>query len=121
MYLELDHDQHDHYIRVVLKADNKIDTSREIWARIFSLCQKTNMKSVLVISDSEPVEIVPAYQHADIVQQAGFTFDYRVAWIEKNAAAYDIDAFIENVLFNRGIIQAKLFRNEEDALGWLLQ
>jgi hypothetical protein len=63
---------------------------------------------------------MPAFDHAKLIRETGFTIQYRFAWVEKNPETLEIDKFIENVLANRGIIQAKLFEEESEAKEWLL-
>ena len=64
---------------------------------------------------------MPAFDHSSLLKEIGFTFQYRIAWIEKNPETIEIDKFIETVLYNRGIVQAKLFLDESEAKMWLLK
>ncbi len=108
------------FLRIQLKADSSFETSKRFWTELYDLCGKHDRTKILVISDSEPVKTLPAFDHAALLIETGFTIQHRVAWVETNPVGMEIDKFIENVLVNRGIIRAKLFSEESDAKKWLL-
>ncbi len=121
MSLEFNYKIQEKYIHVRLKADNNFETSKKLWNEIYDLCKKNNLNKILIISNSEPLNIMPAFEHHKLIKDIGFTFDYIVAWVEKNPNTIEVDKFIENVLVNRSIINAKLFSEESEAISWLLK
>ena len=110
----------DEFLYVHLKADNSYETSKRFWAELYDSCTKHNRKRILVVSESEPIGTMAGYDHHKLIKDTGFTFRYCVAWVEKNPEAFEITKFIEDVLANRIIIQAKLFLHESEARVWLL-
>ena len=111
----------DDFLHVHLKADNSYETSKRLWKELHDLCSEHDRTNILVTSDSEPLETMPAYDHHKLIKEAGFTHRYRVAWVEKNPATFEVDKFIENVLANRAVIEARLFSEESEAKMWLLK
>lgn len=121
MSYELNYTFENDYLSIKLKADNNFETSNALWRDLYELSIKYNCKNILVISNSEPLSTMSAYDHASMIKETGITYQYRIAWLEMNPEAREIDKFIENVLANRGIVQAKLFLDEPEAKKWLLR
>ena len=107
------------FIYVNVCAEDDYQTSMEFFTKLSAACEKYECKNVLVISDSTPLDTMDAYDHAQIISDAGLTLSHRIAWVELNPEAREIDRFIENVLTNRAIINIRLFDDESEAREWL--
>ena len=106
------------YVRVT--AEDDYETSVRFFTELAGTCEEYKCCKILVISNSTPLRTAAAYDHAEIVRGAGFTARHRLAWVEMNPKARDMDKFIEDVLANRGVIQARVFSDESEAKQWLL-
>ena len=109
------------YLRVRVTAQDNYETSLKFFKELAKACEAYKCRNILAISDSTPLETMEAYDHAEILREAGFTIKHRIAWVEKNAKAREMDKFIETVLVNRAVIQVKIFSDESEAKQWLLE
>lgn len=110
----------DNYVRVVSNGEKDLDFSKAVWTEVVRICNENNCYRVFGLANTTiPMEALDAYDHGRLFRDLGLDARFRIAWVEKNPEAVDIVAFIETVLFNRGL-PGKLFDNERDALEWLL-
>lgn len=109
------------YVCVQVNADDSYETSIRFFNELARACEKYECRKILVLSNSTPLGTMDAYDHGKIIREAGFTIKHRMAWIELNPKAKEMDEFIETVLTNRGVIRAKLFSEVSEAKLWLLR
>jgi hypothetical protein len=101
-------------------AEDSYETSLKFFGDLIGECRKCDCERILVVSDTTPLTTMAAYDHHEILSNVGFTFSHRIAWVEINPEAREMDKFIEDVLVNRCIIQVKIFSDESEAKQWLL-
>ena len=109
------------FLRVTVTAEDDYQTSLKFFTELAQACKEYHCLNILAISNSTPLETMDAFYHANILKEVGFTFKHRIAWVEMNPKAREMDKFIENVIVNRGVIQMKVFSNESEAKQWLLR
>ena len=108
------------FLRVRVTVEDDYQTSMEFFTKLAGPCAEYNCRNILVISDSIPLAMMDAYDHAKIIKEAGFTIKHCLAWVEMNPKAREMDKFIETVVVNRGLIQVWLFSDESEARTWFL-
>lgn len=108
------------HIQILSNGEKNYEFSRRLWTEAVVACEKNNCYDVLGISDTTvPLSASEGYEHADLFEQLGINTRYRIAWIEKNAEAYQSVYFVETVLFNRGF-PGRVFLDVAEAKEWLL-
>ena len=109
------------FLYVEVTGEDSYDSSLEFYTELSAACKKYDCQMILVKSNVTPLKTMDAYNQKDILIDSGFTYSHRIAWIELNPEAKKMDDFVENVLMNRRVIQAKVFSHESDAKQWLLR
>ena len=62
-----------------------------------------------------------AFNHLNILEEVGITFQYRIAWVDQGTPTAKGLEFVETVVVkNRGLVNGKLFADLEEARRWLL-
>lgn len=108
------------YIQIISNGEKNYEFSRRVWSGAVVACEKFDCYDVLGIADTTiPLTASEGYEHADLFEQLGIDSKYRIAWVEKNAEAYQAVYFVETVLFNRGF-PGRVFLDEAEAKEWLL-
>jgi hypothetical protein len=102
------------FLLVKVTAEDDYQTSLEFFTELKEACAEYKCHKILVISNSTPLDTLDAYNHAKIISEVGLTFSHRIAWMELNPEAREMDKFIENVLTNRAIIQIRLCSDEAE-------
>ncbi len=110
------------YVYAAMYGKNNYDLSLELWRRIMAECQKHNCFNILGENHTtEKLSTMDAYDHLKILQEVGLTLDYRVAWVDEETPTRKGLEFVETVVVkNRGMANARLFSNIEEAKLWLL-
>lgn len=108
------------FLFVQVTAEDDYQTSVEFFTKLAKACEEYECKNILVISNSTPLDTIDAFDHAKIISDVGLTLSHRIAWVELNPEAREMDKFIENVLANRALIQVRIFSDEAEARKWLL-
>lgn len=109
-----------HYIQIISNGEKNYEFSKRVWSGAVDACKKHHCYDVLGIADTTvPLTASDGYEHADLFEQLGIDNRYRIAWVEKNAEAYQAVYFVETVLFNRGF-PGRVFLDVSDAKKWLL-
>lgn len=107
------------YVRVASNGEKDLEFATNVWAGVVRTCEENNCYRVFGLANTTtPMEALDAYDHGRLFRDLRVDSKYRVAWVETNPEAVDITAFIETVLFNRGL-PGKLFQDEAEALAWL--
>ena len=109
------------FLRVNVTAEDDYETSLKFFTELAQACKEYKCLNILVISNSTPLKTMEAFDHAKILEEVGFTHKHRLAWVEMNPNAREMDKFIETVLVNRNVIQVQVFSNEAEAKQWLLR
>ena len=108
------------YIQIISNGEKNYEFSKRVWSGAMVACEKNNCYNILGIADTTvPLTALEGYEHADLFEQLGIDDKYRIAWVEKNAEAYQAVYFVETVLFNRGF-PGRVFLDVGDAEEWLL-
>ena len=108
------------YVRVLSNGEKDLEHATNVWTEVVRTCEANNCYRVFGLANTTiPMEALDAYDHGRLFRDLGVDSKYRIAWVETNPEAVDITAFIETVLFNRGL-PGKLFDDENEALAWLL-
>jgi len=107
------------YVRAVSNGEKDLEFSTRVWSEVVRVCELNNCYRVFGLGNTTtPMEALDAYDHGRLFRDLGLDSRYRIAWVETNPEAVDIIAFVETVLFNRGL-PGKLFDHESEALEWL--
>ena len=96
------------------------DSITEMWRAVAAAGDKYDCRDVLGLSTTErPVELAVAIDAEKIFMNAGISNDYRIAWVNPNAAASVMINLIEEVLKNRKLADGRGFADEQSARRWL--
>ena len=110
----------DDYIQIISNGEKNYEFSKQVWSGAVAACAKYNCYNILGVADTTvPLTTWEGYEHADLFEQLGIDNRYRIAWVEKNAEAYQAVYFVETVLFNRGF-PGRVFLDVSEAKEWLL-
>jgi len=120
MDYELSYTFKEKFLLIQVKGADNYEIAEIFFSKLFDLCNEYNCKKILVISNSKPLSTREAYSIKDLLKEIGYSFEYRMAWIENNPDTIKIDKFIETVFQNWFSINAKLFSEESEAKNWLL-
>jgi hypothetical protein len=108
------------HIQILSNGEKNYEFSKRVWSEAVVVCKKNNCYDILGIADTTvPLTASEGYEHADLFEQLGIDDRYRIAWVEKNAEAYQAVYFVETVLFNRGF-PGRVFLDVAEAKEWLL-
>lgn len=108
------------YVQIISNGEKNYEFSKRVWSGAVVACEKHDCYDILGIADTTvPLTAWEGYEHADLFEQLGIDTRYRIAWVEKNAEAYQAVYFVETVLFNRGF-PGRVFLDEAEAKEWLL-
>ena len=92
----------------------------EMWREVAAAGDKYDCRDVLGLSTTErPVGLAVAIDAEKIFRNAGISSDYRIAWVNPNAAASVMIKLIEEVLKNRSLADGRGFDDEQSARRWL--
>ncbi|HQI25307.1 MAG TPA: hypothetical protein PLV15_10715, partial [Smithella sp.] len=70
---------------------------------------------------TEELSTMDAFNHLNILEEVGITFQYRIAWVDQGTPTAKGLEFVETVVVkNRGLVNGKLFADLEEARRWLL-
>lgn len=119
--MSIDITKEDKYILARLTGENSYAIGLELWRGIIKACNDYQCFNILGISDTEPLSTMDAFDHEKIFRETGVTLKHRIAWVEKNPAAWEVMKFIENVLKNRSMVNGRLFTDVAEAKAWLLK
>lgn len=111
----------DGYVLIHVTGVDSYEASLDGFGKLAAFCREHRCFRVLGVSHLTALETMEAYDHVQIFRRVGITPAYRIAWIEMNERAREVDEFIETVLSNRGYHQMKMFREIEVARAWLLE
>ena len=108
------------YVRVISNGEKDLEFATKVWSEVVRACESNDCYHVFGLANTTmPMEALDAYDHGRLFRDLGLDSTYRMAWVETNPEAVDIVAFVETVLFNRGL-PGRLFDCESEALEWLL-
>jgi hypothetical protein len=109
------------HIKVIANGVKDYEFARRVYTGIHDACIENSCFKVLGIGKTTRSQsTLEAFDNARLWKDLGFTFQYRIAWVELNSAAMDTAQFIETVLINRGF-PVRLFNDIEDARQWLFK
>lgn len=109
------------YIEVHSDGEKNIDSARQLWEQVSTLADEVNCFKVLGVAFTDKNHsTIEGYKHAELFQDIGIDYKYKIAWVEKNPDVYNDVKFIETVLMNRGT-NIKLFPDQAEARSWLLK
>ena len=92
----------------------------QMWKDIVAACDQFGCKAILGISKVDrPLKLADAIDHQAIFLEAGVTIDHRIAWVQMNPDAVEMNRLAESVLLNRGLANGRLFTDEFEARRWL--
>ena len=110
----------DTHIEVRVSGIPDRDSLVSMWRDVVAACAENSCFDVLGLSTVErPTSLRDAISYAEILEEAGVTPNTRVAWLNRNPAAFVMVELIAEVLSNRRIAEACAFRDETDARRWL--
>ena len=92
----------------------------QMWKDIVGACDEFGCLYILGISNMDhPLKLADAIDHQAIFLEAGITIDHRIAWVQLNPEAVEMNRLVETVLKNRGLANGHLFTDEFEARRWL--
>lgn len=92
----------------------------EMWKKIVALCEAHSCFKILGKSMlSEPVPKPDAYDHLNLLQSAGISEIYRVAWVAGRSLLVDNLRLTETVIRNRSALNFRIFESAAQAEEWL--
>ena len=92
----------------------------QMWKDIIAATRKFGCYYILGLSNMEqPIKLADAIDHQAIFLEAGVKIDHRIAWVQLNPDAIEVNRVIESVLLNRGLLNGRLFTDEYSARRWL--
>lgn len=92
----------------------------QMWKDIVAACAEHGCLYILGLSNMDrPLKLGDAIDHAAIFLEAGVTIDHRIAWVQLNPAAVEMNRLVETILINRGLANGRLFTDEFEARRWL--
>ena len=110
------------YIFVQDSGENSYEHSLDLWKNIAKACKEHECFKILGVSNMNSyLKTIDAFKHVNIAKEAEITPDHKIAWVELNSDAFKSIKFIENVIFNRGLTQARTFLDVAKARKWLLE
>jgi hypothetical protein len=110
------------YVEARSVGDKSYETSVALWGKITEVCAQHNCYKVLGIAESSTaMPVMDSMNHAQLFKDCEITNRYRIAWAELNKEAIANLKFLETVLFNRGLMNSKMFHDVEAAKQWLLE
>jgi hypothetical protein len=112
----------DDYVYAEMHGKNNYELSLELWRRIMAVCKQHNCFKILGENfTTEELSTMDAYDHLRILEEVGITLQYRIAWVDQTTPTRKGLEFVETVVVkNRGMANARLFSNIEEAKSWLL-
>ena len=91
-----------------------------IWSEATHTCrEKKNNKLLAVLKLTGKMSIIASYNVVKFADRIGWSRDLQVALVDLGEEPDQNNLFTETVAVNRGY-QLKVFRNEQDALTWLI-
>jgi hypothetical protein len=91
-----------------------------MWKDIVATTTSCGCFYILGLSNMEhPISLADAIDHQAIFLEAGVTMDHRIAWVQLNPNAVEVNRVVESVLMNRGLLNGRLFTDEYSARRWL--
>jgi len=107
------------YVQVLVDQDRDFEYSVELWSSVARACRQYDCYSVLMIADTNTtLAVMDGIDLGQLLQESGITGEYRIAWVELNAEAFEAIRFLETVLINR-YFNVRLFSSEAKAKLWL--
>ncbi len=110
----------DSLIRVRAQGSFDYLEAYEMWKAVAAACNEYECNQVLGESISTtPIPTLDAYEYLDLIESAGITPEYRIAWVAKHPAVLDRLRLIETLLRERSIFSVAVFENTAEAERWL--
>ena len=114
----------DDYIRIEVSGERIPGDvgadSGEVVEKTMQVIEKTGITNcLLVLNLSGGLSPMDAFDIVAVSEEVGWQRNFRVAMVERNAAALEDTHFTEIVAGNRAF-PVRVFDNEEDGLDWLL-
>ena len=111
------------YIRIEISGDRtpgqEAAEAIQFWSNVADLCRQNNIFKVLTISAlTGRLPTMQAFEIARSPESFGWSWEYKVAFVDLNEGSRQDNLFTETVAVNRGY-GAKIFDNEFDAKAWL--
>ena len=92
----------------------------EMWKAVVAACNEHQCYCILGESlSTEPIPKLDAYEHVSLIESAGVTPDYRIAWVSKDTAVLERLRLIETLLRERLVFNVSVFENTATAKRWL--
>ncbi|MDJ0710447.1 MAG: hypothetical protein QNJ14_08660 [Woeseiaceae bacterium] len=108
------------YVEIRVSGIPDRDSSVKMWRDAANACRDNDCRKILGISMTErPIGLRDAIDYDSIFDEAGVTPEFRIAWVNENAAAEVMIRLIEEVLRNRKMVDARGFQDESEARRWL--
>lgn len=108
-------------IRVTVTGSPDYLSLDKLWHDIAAACRENGCVKVLGSSTTENWRDEDAYDLAPVLQAAGLSNRFRVAWVEANAPAREAIKLAEAVVNNRDVVTAQVFPNLAAARRWLAE
>ena len=110
------------YVEARSIGDKSYQTAVSLWSEITKVCAEHKCYKVLGIAESTTaMPVMDSMNHAQLFKDFAITNRYRIAWAELNKEALGSLKFLETVLLNRGMLNGKIFHDDEEARRWLLE
>ena len=108
------------YVNIIFNGEKNLDLAKKVFSRAVETCVTHNCYKILGIANTtKPISTIEMFDFNDFINELGFNYKYRMAWVELNPKVFEIIRFNETVLKNRGI-PGKLFNDINEAKNWLL-
>jgi len=112
----------DSVIHVVVQGFFDFLKTHEMWNAIVAACHEFECFQILGESRSTtPIPIIDAYEHLGLIEAAGVTPDFRIAWVSTDPPVLERLRLIETVLRDRSLFNVSIFESRADAKQWLLE
>lgn len=109
------------HIEAHSRGEKSLKTAMQLWLEITRVCQEHNCYKILGIAEStRGMPTLDAVEHQNLFKDLDINHSYKVAWVELNPEEVPSIRFLETFIHNRGLINARLFNNLDEAKGWLL-
>jgi len=110
----------DSLVKVVTQGFFDYLKAYEMWKAIVATCNKSECFQVLgKTRQAAPIPMIDAYEHLDLIESAGVTPDFQIAWVSNVPPVLERLRLIETILKDRSLFNVSIFESEADATRWL--
>ena len=107
------------YVEVNVSGHGDYLSTNQMWNDIAAACRKNECHNILGIANIDVRSAEHAYDHAAIIEAAGITGTYPIAWVELNPDVIEQGRLVEAIVRNRGLANGRVFENIAAAKRWL--